>query len=176
MSLFQDVECKFELRAPVTPYVCSTPADFQEERDWLAEIVFPELAELCSARGTYFSPVDVRWSADDTFTQEGHLLRSLLDLVSQSTPYFLCLLGECYGPYRESQPVSSEQAQDQSSDASEVKDWLELNLTLAAECGHQWVMQDSHPNCSVTELEIMAAALRGNSHQCTFYFRQVSRG
>ena len=174
MSLSQDVESKFELRAPVTPYICSTPVDFQEERDWLAERVFPELAEMCSARGTYFSPVDVRWSADDPFTQEGHLLRTLLDLVSGSAPYFLCLLGECYGPYRESMSAVSDLAQDQPGDTSEVKDWLELNLTLAAECGYQWVLQDSHPHCSISELEIMAAALRGNSHQCTFYFRQVS--
>lgn len=174
MSLSQDVERKFELRSPVTPYVCSTPGDFQEEREWLAERVFPELAELCCSRGTYFSPVDVRWSPDDPLTQEGHLLHSLLDLIARSAPYFLCLLGERYGPYRDSQPAGADRPAEQASDvSSEVKDWLEVNLTLAAECGHPWVLQGGLETCSIPELEIMAAAFRGNSHHCTFYFRQV---
>ena len=174
MSHSVELERKFELRGPVTPYVCSTPVDFQDERDWLSEHIFPKLAELCLARGTYFSPVDVRWSAEDTLTQEGHLLCTLLDLVIKSAPYFLCLLGECYGPYNDgSQPVKEDTEQEDGSEHSFNKDWLQDNLAMAAECGHPWVMQDGHQCCSVPELEIITATFRGDSTQCTFYFRQV---
>ncbi|KAL8577364.1 hypothetical protein ACOMHN_038268 [Nucella lapillus] len=281
-----DLERKFELRDPVTPYVCSTP-DFEDERDWLADHVFPKLAELCVARGTYFSPVDVRWSPQDSLAQEGLLLPSLLDLVHRSAPYFLCLLGERYGPYQKDQSSTSSfgfcqreplslsssgsfhrgqtlsvgsgsfqkvqtwsvgsgsfqktptlavgshlksptivvssgsfkkgtTSQGQGSElfvksptlavsagsykkdqtlavgsgfyhkgqtsgsssmligqGAEGIDWLELNLSSAAERGYSWVLQDGHQNCSFPELEIMAACLRGLSNQCTFYFRQA---
>ncbi|XP_076469165.1 uncharacterized protein LOC143299693 [Babylonia areolata] len=171
MSYSLELERKFELRDPVTPYVCSTPADFEEERDWLVDHVFPKLVEVCVTRGTYFSPVDVRWSPQDSLTQEGHLLPSLLDLISRSAPYFLCLLGECYGPYRGNHQTRDREAQSGSN--SESIDWLELNLTKAAQNGHPWVLQDGHQQCSISELEILAASLRGHSHQCTFYFRQA---
>ncbi|XP_070193118.1 uncharacterized protein [Littorina saxatilis] len=168
MSQSQSTERKFELRDPVTPYVCSTPDDFHEERDWLTQYIFPRLAEMCKARGTYLAPVDIRWSEDDPVAQEGHLLHSLLDLIKKSAPYFLCLLGERYGPYCGGTRVGI------GTDSMErSEEWLELNLKIAAQCGHQWVTQSGHEQCSIPELEIMAATLRGNSHQCTFYFRQA---
>ncbi|KAK7485121.1 hypothetical protein BaRGS_00023661 [Batillaria attramentaria] len=170
----KDGGSQFELRRPVTPYVCSTPADFQEERDWLSTHVFPKLTDVCRARGTHFSPVDVRWSSEDTTAQDGHLLRLLLDLVAGSSPYFLCLLGECYGPYRPegSQPIKASVGQHAVQTSKADGDWLDLNFSMAAQCGHGWVLQDGHQNCSIPELEIIAATFRGRSQQCTFYYRQ----
>lgn len=176
MPKLKSMESQFELRKPVTPYVCSTPGDFHLERDWLTTYVFPRLAEVCQARGTYLSPVDVRWSPDDAVTQNGHLLHLLLDLVKQSSPYFLCLLGETYGPYRpkDSAPISSQSAADRrsSQESRSNVNWLDLNFSLAAKCGHGWVLKDGHQNCSIPELEIIAATVRSSSEQCAFYFRQ----
>ena len=42
---------KYCLRSRITPYICSTPDDFVEEREHLVKHVFPRLHELCVHRG-----------------------------------------------------------------------------------------------------------------------------
>ena len=166
------MESKFELRSPITPYVCSTPSDFEEEREFLSEHVYPELVRLCQSRGTYFQAVDVQWEVEDTLTQNGFLLSSLLDLIGQTSPYFICLLGETYGPHLDHQP--SPGRKDNSSLSSDSNTWLDKNFNFASETGHAWVKEGDYCRSSIPELEIMAACFRGNATQCTFYFRQVS--
>jgi hypothetical protein len=46
-------------------FVSSTFGDFKAERDALWQQVFPRLQELCAARGSAFSAVDLRWGVDE---------------------------------------------------------------------------------------------------------------
>lgn len=130
---------KFTVRKPVTPYVCSTPCDFDAEREFLAREVFPELEALCLLRGTGFSAVDIKWSPDGLQTESGHLLRICLDFITRCSPYFVCLLGETYGPHRVPEsgnlPESLHAVPDDAS-------WIDKNYLVAASAGYSWILKE----------------------------------
>ncbi|XP_021059942.1 tetratricopeptide repeat protein 41 [Mus pahari] len=161
---------------PIQPYICST-LDFQEERDFLAQSIFPQLNNICSPRGTYFKAVDLRWSAvkaHKSFTsnqfrqysclQSQHLKLSL-DYVNRCFPFFICLLGQTYGDFLpDYTPFLLSQVKDFESLSKG-----EQNLYIAAKNGYPWVLKT--PNCSLTEFEIIQAAFRKKSQFQFFYFR-----
>ncbi|KAL1775383.1 tetratricopeptide repeat protein 41 isoform X1 [Sigmodon hispidus] len=165
---------------PIQPYVCSTFDDFQEERDFLANTIFPRLNDFCSPRGTYFKAVDLRWSAvkahksftTNLFRQYSCLcsqhLKLCLDYVDSCFPFFICLLGQTYGDFL---PHYSPFL------FSNVKDFTNLskaeqNLYVAAKNGYPWVLET--PHCSLTEFEIIQAAFRKESQFQFFYFRTAN--
>ncbi|XP_054430416.1 LOW QUALITY PROTEIN: putative tetratricopeptide repeat protein 41 [Pteronotus mesoamericanus] len=158
---------------PIQPYICSTLSDFQEERDFLANCIFPQLNELCHSRGTYFKAVDLRWSV---LTGQASLckqhvclcsqqLKLCLDYVNSSFPFFICMLGETYGDFLpDYSPFMFTKATDLSSLSR-----VEQNLYVAAENGYPWVLENA--SCSLTELEIIQAAFLNESQFQYFYFR-----
>lgn len=160
---------KFHIRKPVKPYICSTPGDFNDERDFLLENIFPKLCDLCKLRGGYFSPVDIRWEYDDEQVVGGHLLKLLLDYICKCCPYFICLLGETYGPYRS---LDAPKLPKRILTINEDADWLDKNYLISASAGYDWVLQEGHQNTSLTELEIIQAAFLNNTKHCHFYYRQ----
>ncbi|CAO2581302.1 Tetratricopeptide repeat protein 41 [Lemmus lemmus] len=166
-----------KLQKPIRPYICSTLDDFQEERDFLANIIFPRLNDFCSPRGTYFKAVDLRWSAvkvrksftANLFRQHACLrsqnLKLCLDYVDSCFPFFICLLGQTYGDFLPGYTPFV---------FTRVKDFTSLskgeqNLYIAAKNGYPWVLQT--PTCSLTEFEIIQAAFRKESPFQFFYFR-----
>ena len=54
----------------------STFSDFELERNYLQQHVFPRLEELCRAHGALFQPVDLRWG----ITDEASLDQKTLDI------------------------------------------------------------------------------------------------
>ncbi|XP_076775986.1 tetratricopeptide repeat protein 41-like isoform X3 [Arvicanthis niloticus] len=164
---------------PIRPYICST-LDFQEERDFLAKNIFPQLNDFCGPRGTYFKAVDLRWSSvkahrsftNNQFRQYSCLhsqhLKLCLDYVNRCFPFFICLLGQTYGDFLPDYTPFM---------LSKVKDFESLskgeqNLYVAAKNGYPWVLKT--PNCSLTEFEIIQAAFRKKSQFQFFYFRTTS--
>nr|XP_020143472.1 putative tetratricopeptide repeat protein 41 isoform X2 [Microcebus murinus] len=162
---------------PIQPYICSTLNDFQEERDFLANNIFPQLNELCNSRGTYFKAVDLSWSAlgapksllTNLFRQYSCLhsqhLKLCLDYVNSCLPFFICMLGQTYGDFL---PVYSPFMFSKATDLSSLSK-LEQNLYVAARNGYPWVLEN--PNCSLTEYEIIQAAFMNESQFQYFYFR-----
>ncbi|XP_058164626.1 putative tetratricopeptide repeat protein 41 [Dasypus novemcinctus] len=162
---------------PIQPYICSTLNDFEEERDFLANYIFPQLNELCNARGTYFKAVDMRGSAlkaqeplpSQLLRQYSCLhsqqLKLCLDYVNRCFPFFICMLGQTYGDFLPNySPFIFSQARDLASLSK-----VEQNLYVAAKNGYPWVLK--YPNCSLTELEIIQAAFLNESQFQYFYFR-----
>lgn len=161
---------------PIRPYICST-IDFQEERDFLAKTIFPQLNDFCSSRGTYFKAVDLRWSvlkAHKSFTNNqfrqysclhSQHLKLCLDYVNRCFPFFICLLGQTYGDFLpDYTPFLLSKVKDLESLSKG-----EQNLYVAAKNGYPWVLKT--PNCSLTEFEIIQAAFRKKSQFQFFYFR-----
>ncbi|XP_034843600.1 putative tetratricopeptide repeat protein 41 isoform X1 [Mirounga angustirostris] len=166
-----------KFQKPIQPYICSTLNDFQEDRDFLANYIFPQLNELCNSRGTYFKAVDLRWPAlmappplsSNLFRQHSCLhsqyLKLCLDYVNTCFPFFICMLGQTYGDFLpEHVPLLFSKATDLSSLST-----VEQNLYVAAKNGYPWVLES--PNYSLTELEIIQAAFLNESQFQYFYFR-----
>nr|XP_022299968.1 uncharacterized protein LOC111108403 isoform X2 [Crassostrea virginica] len=166
-----EVEQKYHLRKPIRPYMCSTPEDFNEEKDFLAKEIFPEIHKLCKLRGGNFLPYDIRWNPNGDETESGNLLKLNLDYITKSSPFFICLLGESYGPYRYAEKPPLPKKITNLEDLEEM-DWMDKNYLMAASAGYTWVLQESHQNTSFTELEIIQAAFLCDNKYCHFYFRQ----
>ena len=160
---------KFRLYKPVCPYICSTPLDFTEEREYLAEKIYPKLHAVCRTRGSVFSPLDIKWAPGGLQADSGHLLRICLDYITKCSPFFICLLGETYGPYR---PVDAPGLPQKISDCAEDANWLDKNYLVASAAGYKWVLREVHQHCSVPELEIIQAAFLSDNRYCHFYYRQ----
>ncbi|XP_048741170.2 uncharacterized protein LOC125655060 isoform X3 [Ostrea edulis] len=167
----QETEQKYNLRKPIRPYVCSTPEDFNEEKDFLISEIFPKIHELCKLRGGNFLPYDIRWNPSGDEAASGNLLKLNLDYISKSSPFFICLLGESYGPYRHVERPPLPRKLTNVEELTDM-DWMDKNYLMAASAGYTWVLQESHQNTSFTELEIIQAAFLCDSRYCHFYIRQ----
>ncbi|XP_032705945.1 putative tetratricopeptide repeat protein 41 [Lontra canadensis] len=166
-----------KFQKPIQPYICSTLNDFQEERDFLANYIFPQLNELCISRGTYFKAVDLRCAAlmappplsSNLFRQHSCLhaqyLKLCLDYVNSCFPFLICMLGQTYGDFLPDHvPLLFSKATDLSSLSP-----IEQNLYVAAKNGYPWVLEN--PNYSLMEFEIIQAAFLNKSQFQYFYFR-----
>ena len=78
-------------------FVSSTFRDMHEEREELIKRVFPQLRQLCEARGVAWSEVDLRWGVTDEQKADGAVLPICLAEIDRSRPYFIGLLGQRYG-------------------------------------------------------------------------------
>ena len=131
---------------PCNPFISSTFRDFQAEREHLVKKIFPKLSDECSARGTYFAPVDLRWGLTKQAAESGQVVRLCLDYVNDCRPFFICLLGERYGWHNQPGEPPDE--------------CLKKSIDVAQQGGFPWLSDPGAESCSVTELEIMSACLR----------------
>jgi tetratricopeptide (TPR) repeat protein len=123
----------------------------QAERDALRDFVLPRVNEFSAKYGRAVEIIDLRWGVDTASVSEAEqnqkVLRTCLDEIKRSRPFFLGLIGDRYGwapprPYMES----------------------------ALEAAH-FSIEDT--NMSVTALEIEYGVLRSkNPPVCLFYFRE----
>ena len=142
----------------------------QAERDILVKKVFPRIDALCRERGTYCTPVDLRWGINDTQVNSGLVIQMCLNYISRCSPFFICLLGERYGSHR---PNDTDPLPACYEDLTPTAHWLDKSFMIAASAGYDWVLQDTYQHCSITELEVIQAAFLGeNTDHCLFYFRQ----
>ena len=70
------------------------------------------------------------------------------------------MLGERYGSHR---PVTSDPLPKTYSELDPDATWLDKNFLVASAAGYDWIMQDTYQHCSITELEIIQAAILGNA-------------
>lgn len=162
---------------PIQPYICPILNDFQEERDFLANNIFPQLNELCNSLGMYFKAVDLRWSAMRAqaplpsnmirphFGLHSQNPKLCLNYVNSCFPFFICLQRQTYGDIP---PGYSCVMLAKSTDLSSLS-IVEQTVHVAAKNGYPWVLEN--PNFSLMELEIIQAAFLNESQFQCFYFR-----
>jgi WD40 repeat protein len=78
-------------------FISSTFRDMHTERDHLVRFVFPELKEKCRKKHVHLIDVDLRWGVTEADVQDGKALDICMDEIDTCRPYFLGLLGHCYG-------------------------------------------------------------------------------
>jgi WD40 repeat protein len=77
----------------VQVFVSSTFRDMQAERDHLARFVFPRLREELLKKRIHFVDVDLRWGV----TSEQDVVGVCREIIDESRPRFICMLGGRYG-------------------------------------------------------------------------------
>ncbi|XP_073431255.1 putative tetratricopeptide repeat protein 41 isoform X2 [Dendrobates tinctorius] len=170
----------FTSRPPIHPYVCSTPRDFIEERNYLAETIFPQLDHLCLTRGTSFKPVDLKWQTERRsnvdFRSHVHhhiaqqQLKLCLDYINSSSPFLICILGHTYGDFVQESQIRASTGSAGLSDEDGLSE-IEKNLLVAANGGYPWVLEGINKTCSVIELQVIQALFLKDPQSQYFYFR-----
>ena len=126
----------------VAPFLSSTFSDFSEEREHLAQVVFPRFELICQEHGVFFHPTDLRWGITKEQSSEGKVIELCLDAVDSGRPFFIGFLGGRYGWCHSTDPRSES-----------------YQLTLeGAKARYPWVAQ--YEDRSITELEILHGFLR----------------
>ena len=95
----------------------------------------------------------------------------LLHNIQRSSPFFICLLGQQYGPYLdESKSIGSAG----SSTRSKHSNWVEKNLLVASQTGYNHLVNQFTYENSFLEHQINLALLdEDNFHNYRFYYRQT---
>jgi len=133
-------------------FVSSTFRDMQAERDALRDFTLPKVNEFAAKYGRAVELIDLRWGVDTASVsseeeQNRKVLRTCLDEIARSRPFFLGLIGDRYG-------------------------WIPPRKEMAAALDAvAFSMEDL--NKSVTALEIEYGTLHTeNPPVCLFYFRE----
>lgn len=81
-----------------TAFISSTFADMKDERDLICYTVLPRVKRWAFSYGIIFDTVDLRWGINDEQARDLHqTVRICLERVADSSPLFICLIGERYG-------------------------------------------------------------------------------
>ncbi|XP_038637119.1 tetratricopeptide repeat protein 41 isoform X2 [Scyliorhinus canicula] len=160
----------FTYRPPIQVFLCSTSEDFQEERNYLENDIFPLLSEFCNTRRSCLKVLDVHWASQEGRhhqSTDSHQLKVSLDIITKRLPFFICMLGQKYGDY------CSPDAKCFTADGTDMEalSKVEKNIHIAARNGYSWILHEDYKDCSLLELEITEAALLNDSGFSFFYFR-----
>ncbi|MDP4198915.1 MAG: DUF4062 domain-containing protein [Bacteroidota bacterium] len=137
-------------------FISSTFQDLQEEREHLVKKVFPEVRSRCRERGVTFTEVDLRWGVTEEDVTSGRVIRTCLEEIDRTRPYFIGITGDRYGFV------------PQAGDIKADPELLER---------FPWIEQALAEGASLTDLEFRYGALNrlvneSEHDQCIFYFRQ----
>ena len=136
----------------VRVFISSTFRDFDEERDLLAQRVFPSLQARLKDRFVEIVGVDFRWGITAEKAERGEVLPIVLAEIARAKSYFIGLLGERYG--------AVPKADAYTADLLEQQPWLE----------------EHRGGRSLTELEILHGVLNNSTRmagRACFYFRSA---
>jgi nephrocystin-3 len=78
-------------------FISSAFHDLQEEREHLMKKIFPEVRARCRERGVTFTEVDLRWGVTEEDVTSNRVIRTCLEEVDRSRPYFIGITGDRYG-------------------------------------------------------------------------------
>jgi tetratricopeptide (TPR) repeat protein len=134
-------------------FISSTFHDLQEEREYLIKKVFPEIRQLCRARGVEFTEIDLRWGLTEEEATHGKIIRTCLEEIDRCRPYFIGIIGERYG--------WSPKFHEVQKDAELIRKY-------------PWIEEMSADNASIIDMEFEYGVLREPSHAygAYFYFRK----
>ncbi|MDP8256303.1 MAG: DUF4062 domain-containing protein, partial [Candidatus Alcyoniella australis] len=132
----------------VRVFISSTFRDMQAERDYLVRSVFPGLREKLERHRIYFVDIDLRWGVTKQDADNDQVLGLCLQLIDESRPFFIGLLGERYG-------------------------WVPKSHPAEALAKYGWIKDAELCEHSVTALEIVHGVLRDPKMESLafFYFR-----
>lgn len=91
----------------VKVFISSTFRDMHAERDHLIKVVFPSIKTKLEKFNIDLIDIDLRWGITKEQADNDHVLDLCLQLIDESRPFFVSLLGERYGWIPKSYPNKS---------------------------------------------------------------------
>ena len=132
-------------------FISSTFRDMNPERDYLNNIIFPQIDQYCKKRFISFLPIDLRWGLSEENSRNGLVLSTCIEEIDNSRPFFIGILGSRYGW----NPKQSD-----------------LNGLHVSEQQQQWIKKLAADGASITEMEIEYGVLRNmNMPYASFFIR-----
>jgi nephrocystin-3 len=89
-------------------FISSTFLDLQEEREHLVKKIFPEVRARCRERGITFTEIDLRRGATEENVTSSRVIRTCLEEVDRSRPYFIGITGDRYGTVPKATEIASD--------------------------------------------------------------------
>lgn len=166
----------------ILPFVCSNMQEFSDERNFLRKKTFPRIKNELLKLNINFDPIDIIWNENDNYVKSGHLLRLLLHNIQQSSPFFICLIGNKYGPYliknqtNNNNNKSIDDNSDNESDSLKPPElnWIEKNQIVAMQTGFEHIVNSITQTNSLLDHQIsLALSQEMNAPYYRFYFRQA---
>lgn len=164
----------------INPYICSNIREFEEDRKHLRDVTFVRIRQELDNLNVNFSPLEIDWTENDNYVRSGYLLRLLLYNVKKSMPFFICLLGQQYGPYLEEKSELELLKRVAQADPSDAKlptlrslSWLAKNVLVASQTGFHTIVNPATFQFSLLEYQINTALYHAHDPSyLRFYFRQ----
>ena len=153
----------------IQPFICSNMNEFEDERLFLKENTFVHLKNEFEKLSINFEPIDINWKETHEYFKSGNMLRLLLHNIQQASPFFICLIGQKYGPHIEKRDghVSLEIYNKMDS-------YIQRNMLNATQTGYSHLITPLSFNNSFLEFQINAALLNENNYPYyRFYYRQI---
>lgn len=145
--------------------------EFDEERLHLKAATFPKIKSEYEKLSVNFEPIDMIWKETTDYFKTGHLLRLLLHNVQQAAPFFICLIGQKYGPH-----ISKKDNNNSISleITSKLDSYIQRNLLVSSQTGYSHIVNPATYNNSFLEFQVNAALSSENNYPFyRFYYRQV---
>ena len=160
----------------ICPFVCSNIGEFEDERNYLKEHTFPRIKATLDKVFVNFDPVQIEWSESSEYVKAGNLLRLLLHSIKQTSPFFLCLLGQQYGPHveKKDRPTQNFLINEPNANNFASISWIEKNLIVASQTGYNHIINPVNYHNSFIDYQInMALYEEQNYPYYRFYYRQI---
>ena len=133
-------------------FISSTFRDMNKERDYLNNVVFPQVRDYCERRFLSFIPIDLRWGITEEDSRNGLVLSTCLEEIDNSRPFFIGILGSRYGT-----SVDANALQQLRVKIQQHRSWMEGKVSEGA---------------SITEMEMEYGVLRNmDIPYASFFFR-----
>ena len=133
-------------------FISSTFRDMNKERDYLNNVVFPQVRDYCERRFLSFIPIDLRWGITEEDSRNGLVLSTCLEEIDNSRPFFIGILGSRYGT-----SVDANALQQLRVKMQQHRSWMEGKVSEGA---------------SITEMEMEYGVLRNmDIPYASFFFR-----
>lgn len=114
-------------------FISSTFRDMNDERDFLNNYIFPQIADYCSQRFIEFIPIDLRWGITEEDSRNGLIINACLEQIDEAMPFFIGILGSRYGWIPSERDLSEE---------------------LIGISNNRWIYDKIKSSSSITEIEI----------------------
>jgi len=112
-------------------FISSTFRDLKDERDYLVNVIFPELIRITRERDLTFTPIDLRWGIpDESFIFK--VIKTCFDEIDRARPHFIGIIGERYGyvPSEDKNANLNLQVIDDEEIKRKLEEYTKNNLSI----------------------------------------------